>query len=306
VVAVRVGVAGIWVTSSNNNTVSGNLVRNSKDIGILLYNSTKNHIVANLISNSGSCSLYLSLSNENNIFHNNLINNPQQVYIENSTNMWDDGYPSGGNYWSDYRGVDLYSGPYENETGNDGLGDMPYVIDANNIDKYPLTAPFKVFEAGVWNGKAYNVDVISNSTVSGFKFDVDNKSVSFNVAGDNGTVGFCRVAIPKSLLWVDDGWIIFVDNQPITDYTEFEDENFTYLYFIYTHSTKTVRIKGTHVIPEYTSTITLIMFMLITIAPVVLTNMRIKSFPNSLNSRRQCQHLWSLPIPKKKRSCLIA
>jgi hypothetical protein len=56
--------------------------------------------------------------------------------------MWDDGYPSGGNYWSDYRGVDLYSGPYQNETGSDGIGDTPYVIDENNVDHYPLMNPW--------------------------------------------------------------------------------------------------------------------------------------------------------------------
>jgi len=38
-------------------------------------------------------------------------------------------YPSGGNYWSDYAGVDA---------DGDGIGDPPYVIDENNTDRYPL------------------------------------------------------------------------------------------------------------------------------------------------------------------------
>jgi hypothetical protein len=135
-------------------------------------------------------------------------------------------------------------------------------------------APFKAFEAGVWDGTAYNVDVVSNSTVSDFKFDVDNKSISFNVTGDGVTVGFCRVAIPKSLLWVDDGWTILVDSQSITDYKKFEDENYTYLYFTYTHSTKTVIIKGTNVIPEFPSSIILTIFMLTTTILVILTRYR--------------------------------
>jgi nitrous oxidase accessory protein NosD len=57
-------------------------------------------------------------------------------------NTWDDGYPSGGNYWSNYTGIDEYSGPSQNETGSDGIGDTPYVIDENNTDRYPLMAPF--------------------------------------------------------------------------------------------------------------------------------------------------------------------
>ncbi|MEM2569530.1 MAG: hypothetical protein QXT67_06305, partial [Candidatus Bathyarchaeia archaeon] len=50
--------------------------------------------------------------------------------------------PSGGNYWSDYTGADLYSGPYQNMTGSDGLGDAPYIIDADNRDRYPLMKPY--------------------------------------------------------------------------------------------------------------------------------------------------------------------
>jgi hypothetical protein len=57
-------------------------------------------------------------------------------------NSWDDGYPSGGNYWSDHNGTDSFCGPYQNETGGDGIGDTPYVINDNNVDHYPLMQPF--------------------------------------------------------------------------------------------------------------------------------------------------------------------
>jgi hypothetical protein len=56
--------------------------------------------------------------------------------------VWDDGYPSGGNYWSDYAGIDVFSGPYQNITSYDGIGDTPYIIDANNTDRYPLMNPW--------------------------------------------------------------------------------------------------------------------------------------------------------------------
>jgi len=51
--------------------------------------------------------------------------------------VWDDGYPSGGNYWSDYNGTDA---------NHDGIGDTPYVIDANNADNYPLMTPYIIPE----------------------------------------------------------------------------------------------------------------------------------------------------------------
>jgi hypothetical protein len=46
-------------------------------------------------------------------------------------NFWDDSYPSGGNYWSDYTGLDL---------DEDGIGDTPYIF-VGNQDNYPLMRP---------------------------------------------------------------------------------------------------------------------------------------------------------------------
>jgi parallel beta-helix repeat protein len=80
----------------------------------------------------------------NKIFHNDFINNTHQA-VDNATNIpvpnvWDDGYPSGGNYWSDYAGVDEKSGPLQNETGSDEIGDIPFPICgvAGSTDRYPL------------------------------------------------------------------------------------------------------------------------------------------------------------------------
>jgi parallel beta-helix repeat protein len=272
---------GISSFSSSGNNISGNSITNNR-YGIELMDNSSNNTIwrNNIVKNDQG--IVFGASCNNIIFHNNFIDNALQVYdlaweyppIGPSINIWDNGYPGGGNYWNDYTGIDLYSGPYQNLTGNDGIGDTQYTIDANNVDSYPLMAPFKAFETGVWDGTAYNVDVLSNSTVSDFKFNVDQKSISFNVSGDDGTIGFCRVTIPKSLLWVDDGWTILVDSQSITDYTKFEDENFTYLYFTYTHSTKTVTIKGTNVIPEFPSTTILTLFLLTTTILVILTRYR--------------------------------
>ena len=69
-----------------------------------------------------------------------------EVYLNQSnTNTWDNGYPSGGNYWSDYTDVDQYSGPSQNITGSDGIWDHPYVIDENNKDNYPIVPEFPSF-----------------------------------------------------------------------------------------------------------------------------------------------------------------
>jgi len=71
------------------------------------------------------------------IHHNNFIN-AQNAY-DACSNIWNNSYPSGGNYWGDYSGVDGYSGPGQNISGGDGIGDTPYSIPGgSNQDGYPL------------------------------------------------------------------------------------------------------------------------------------------------------------------------
>jgi len=71
-----------------------------------------------------------------NITHNNFINNAHNVFIHPDAQREVANWTY--NYWSDYIGVDLCSGLYQNETGSDGFGDTPYVIDYYNQDNYPL------------------------------------------------------------------------------------------------------------------------------------------------------------------------
>jgi len=54
--------------------------------------------------------------------------------------LWNESYPIGGNYWSDYGGSDEYRGPDQDIAApdGDGIGDEPYVIDSFNVDYYPL------------------------------------------------------------------------------------------------------------------------------------------------------------------------
>jgi hypothetical protein len=54
---------------------------------------------------------------------------------------FDQGYPVGGNYWSQYTGADLKSGQNQNMPGADGFGDTPYQINATIVDDYPLMSP---------------------------------------------------------------------------------------------------------------------------------------------------------------------
>jgi parallel beta-helix repeat protein len=85
---------------------------------------------------------YYGNNPDNNVIHhNNLKNNIYNAW-DVGANTWDDSYPSGGGFWSDYAGVDYYSGPGQNISGSDGIGDIPYVIPGgSNQDRYPLMNP---------------------------------------------------------------------------------------------------------------------------------------------------------------------
>lgn len=124
-------------THINDNNLLGN------NVGLIIWNSIKNTINGNTITESESLGLGISGS-FNILYHNNFINNFRQAK-ELSTecnNTWDNGYPSAGNYWSDYNGTDIYQGPNQSIPGSDGIGDIPYTISQTNIDHYPLIDPW--------------------------------------------------------------------------------------------------------------------------------------------------------------------
>ena len=140
--------SGIYLGFSYHVDIFKNNVTNNLH-GIFLEFSYNNTIIANTITRN-QYGIWLRGSNHSRFYHNNFIDNSQQIFDLNRDypfhpspiNFWDDGYPSGGNYWSNYAVMDLYRGPYQNETGSDGIGDTPYVIDENNIDHYPLINPW--------------------------------------------------------------------------------------------------------------------------------------------------------------------
>jgi parallel beta-helix repeat protein len=178
---------GIRVDESNFNWVKHNLIRDNFWTGIVMEGKS-NQIVENNMSNyEENIALYRSTNNS--IFHNNFFGGWVPLLHESYFNIWDDGYPSGGNYWSDHTGVDSYSGSYQNDTGSDGIGDTPYVIDGSNQDNYPLMQPYHGPARNLNTGQSYLAiqEAINNASegdtilaLSGIYYEhvVVNKTVS--------------------------------------------------------------------------------------------------------------------------------
>jgi len=144
---------GIFLSGSSNNTVSlNNIADNGGLYGIsgvwISFHSSGNIISLNNLTRNNPYNIQLHDSRNNFIHHNNLVTDTHQVEIDNSTDIWHDCYPSGGNYWSDYNGADEYHGPNQDILGGDGLGDIPYVIDAGNLDRYPSMTYLNVTPSG--------------------------------------------------------------------------------------------------------------------------------------------------------------
>jgi len=138
--------AGIYLSNANHCNIAHNNILDNL-VGILLYSSSSSKIVGNNLKTNSGNGISLASSSNNTIIHNNFINNTNQIYLYQSINTWDNGYPFGGNYWSDYNETDTFSGPYQNVTGSDGIGDTPYIIDENNTDCYPLMSPYPCIHA---------------------------------------------------------------------------------------------------------------------------------------------------------------
>ena len=252
---------------NTTNSKIENVTASNNYIGIFLFYSSNNTITGNTASSNNMYGIQLYSSSNNVLFHNNLISNTFQAsaYPTGYVNTWDDGYPSGGNYWSDYPDVDLLGGPYQNETGSDGIGDTAHVIAANNTDNYPLMGMFSDFKAT----SEYHVQTICNSTISDFQFT--GTEISFNVIGEDGTAGFCRICIPRALM--NETYKVFVNGTEVPcNLLPCSNSTHSYLYFSYNHSTQEVEI-----IPEFPTWMSMLLILIVLTVAIAIYKRRLET-----------------------------
>jgi nitrous oxidase accessory protein len=133
----------VYLSNANHNSVSGNKIGAPMTVHMGVHvsgNSSYNVFYGNSIAGYTNLVSFRGASAENNTFyHNNFIGRYYHlvyVYINNlagARNFWDNGKE--GNYWDDYNGTDA---------NRDGICDVSYVIDGDNIDNYLLMFPFDI------------------------------------------------------------------------------------------------------------------------------------------------------------------
>lgn len=188
---------GLHLLSSDWNMVSNNtLARNYR--GVHLNLSHNNIVFSNILSLDNEIGMRLENSSDNSIYHNIFANNEIQAWDNTEANQWDNGYPSGGNYWSDYNGTDDMNGPSQDQPGSDGIGDASYDIPTGaSKDRYPLVS------AGDRLPECTMDNPVAGATLSG-------------TTTIEGTASFTteltqRMEIPRVEIRIDRGeWIQFV------------------------------------------------------------------------------------------------
>jgi len=237
---------GVLFAFANSSTIE-NVNVSENWVGIQFWESDTSTVSSNMISNN-SIGIILDFSDGNAIYHNFINNKLQAGTYESYGNAWDNGYPSGGNFWSDYIDFDLERGPNQDLLGSDGIGDTAYTIDADNQDRYPLMKPYAgLHDIGITIvnisktvvAEDYNITVTINMTIVNygeqtetFNFTIqinttiqeqaltltsrNSTTITFmwnttGLAKGNYTIGTVADAVPSEADTIDNaytGWVV--------------------------------------------------------------------------------------------------
>lgn len=281
-VVIRNVYDGVHIWSSNFTEIMYCKISGNVNSGIFLRSvSCNNTFVGNTIENNPN-GIWIAepTSQFNKFYHNNLINNTNQIVTFGGVDYFDNGYPSGGNYWSDHIATDLYYGPGQNLTGSDGIFDEGYPAYVP-WDNYPLAHPLTSFNVPVDN-QSFLVQVSTNVTITACSLNISKKSLNLFANGSLDTGYACRVAIPKALLSCENltYWNITIYYSDSSwQRLSLDDAENTYLFFSYNQTTSEARIeiKGTKVIPEFSNiTVLIILLTTVTLATAIFKAKLIK------------------------------
>jgi parallel beta-helix repeat protein len=272
---------GLYLTTASGacteNLVANNSIRYHSE-GIVLQgypnlpvmqNVFKNNVLSN---NAVGISMYLSALNQ--IYHNNFVNNTEQAEAEQSLNAFD--HLGEGNYWSDYNGTDQ---------DNNGIGDVPYLVGGENVDNFPLAGWFASFNI-FWQGDTFVLETICSSPASNLGFNQSEKSMTFDLAADGNTTGFCTVRIPEALL--GGVYEVWAGNNQISILNEQSNGTYSFLYFDYVGDVGQIEVVGQSTVPEFSPMLLTFFFAIVTALAIFLLRATMPAAKHPRINRCQC------------------
>ena len=137
----------IAMNGCNQTKVLNNLFISNYSSPLTINKGHYNTFVNNTFSTTGNFRIHISNCANNTFYHNNFLNYAGNIDSILNQDKWDNGYPSGGNYWSSYyTGQDNFNGPSQNIAGSDGIGNTAHYsglmgFDPDYVDYYPLMVP---------------------------------------------------------------------------------------------------------------------------------------------------------------------
>lgn len=182
----EIGGVGCLISEGEGNELRGNDIGRVRGcaLSLVLYEGENDLIVGNdLYGGFYAYAAEFFICNDTSVYHNNFYGMHGCVasWVYNSS--WDNGYSSGGNYWSDYTGVDA---------NGDGVGDTPYVIDADNQDRYPFMNPWKPLLGDMNEDNAVNIlDIVAIASIYGGKQGEPTWNPSVDIAAPYGVIDIC-------------------------------------------------------------------------------------------------------------------
>jgi parallel beta-helix repeat protein len=140
------GYVGIYISRAPGQITAmlGNDISDCPQSAIIVTQSRNARVFGNNITDCGYYAIQLEDCLDSMVFHNDINSSGYAEDYGGSGNQWDNGYPSGGNYWVQAPHIDVFSGADQLTPAplGDGISDTPVTFWDSAADKYPLNASF--------------------------------------------------------------------------------------------------------------------------------------------------------------------